>query len=481
MTTEPIPGPDAAARAELEAMAARGGQNGMRARIVLALARGEAPARVVEAMGVTYATVRAARRRFAAGGAAALATRIPVRRTAPPPEGEEALRLRSGVPDVLLAWEEAGKRRGRLPVARLAIETWARDAVALGAVAPGALFPPRRSVRKAFRTTTRVVQGAFASLARQGFARNVPGGGSHAPGQPPFAGRYLVACDTTGDPGDVGYIPSLLRAAKILEESRAARFEFLTDRTSVLETNGQERLRLLADIREQRWAGVFFRSWNDEMAALGPVRLDNVPICLFWPRNRRPASFHGTRVAKIDGPTTPAMLGPLLADCATAGCRRVAVLDHQDPRGAFRAGEVARLASERGLEIGPWHYQATQMIGETPGTRDAVRAILVAMLAPGRDWTPDGIVLMDDHWLGPLEEALDMLGARQGGTNQTRSAAPGKLFVACIGNKPALPATRLDVRFRGYDLLSTLDSFLSWCEAIHAGRKDPPPPVAATF
>ncbi len=463
----PPPAPDAAARAQLEAMSARSGQNGMRARIVLALARGETPTRIVKSLGITYATVRAARRRFATGGAAALATRLQVRHTAPPPEGEEALRLRTGVPDVLLAREAAEKRRGRLPAARLAIETWARDAVALGAVAPGALFPPRRSVQKAFRTTSAVVQGAFASLARQGFARNVPGGGSHAPDKPPFEGRYLFV-GSTSDDMRVGYMAAVRAAAARLTAARGVRFEIAD--SALLQSPSEKRTELLADMRSQRWAGVFIRTWTSEMDEFGPVRLDNVPICLVKPRSNHHASFRGSRVSKIAGPSAAALMGPLLSVCAAAGGRRVAVLDHQGRHTGFQAGDVARLAAERGLELGPWHYQATKMIGETEGTRDAIQAIVTAMLAPGRDWTPDCVVLMDDHWLGPLEGALHTLGT-----------APESIVVACLGNRPALPATRLDVHFHGYDLEATLASFVDWCDAIHAGAPSPPPPALATF
>ena len=452
---------------ELEALAARHDHCGGRARIVLALVRGETPAQIVRRTGVTFATIRSARRRFETGGAAALLPKPPARRGAPPPDGEEALKLRSGVPDVLLALEASGGRRGRIPAARLAIETWARDAVALGAVPPGSPFPSRRSVLKAFRTTSAVVQRAFDALARQGFARSAPGGGgSRAADPPPFAGRYLFVGTSDADQMHVGYMEAACAAAARLEKARGVRFEFRSG--MALESPSAVRMECLADIRAQRWAGVFFRAWTDAMGAVGPVVIDNAPVCIVRPRGHLQCSFTGSRVAKIESWPGDSILEALLGDCAAAGGRRVAVLDHQDARGPFRAGEVARLAARHGLELGPWHYQAINMVGNTEGTRDAVRAHLTAILAPGRGWSPDCVVLMDDHWIGPLEGALDALGL----------APP---VVACLGNKPALPATRLDVRFRGLDLEATLSSFIDWCDAVHAGAASAPQPVLATF
>lgn len=464
-------------------MAARGGRSGMRARIILALAEGTAPVEIVRRFGTSFVTIRAARRRFAAGGVASLGSKSPFRRTAPPPEGAEALRLRRGVPEVLLAREAEGKTGGRTPVVRLAIETWARDSVALGAVAPGALFPSRRNLEKTFRTTSTVVQGAFDSLARQGFAHSVPGGGSRAADPPPFAGRYLLVGTTDAERLHVGYMGAAMAAAHRLEKERGIRFDFVPGR--ILETVSKERMELLADIRAQRWAGVFMRTWTDEMARVGAAKIDNVPVCMPFHGMRRPLSFKGTRVAKIQNLDAGGILDRLLADCAGAGCRRVAVLDHQDRVLGFREAEISRRAAKHGLELGPWHYQAIRMVGETEGTHDAVRAVLMAMLAPGRDWNPDCILLMDDHWIEPLEEALEALEARGvpylRQTERAKDGAASPIFVGCVGNKPALPPTRLDATFHGYDMEATLAGFIDWCDAIHAGVQDPPPPVIASF
>ena len=69
--------------AVLAALARSGGRAGRRARIVLALARGETPSGIVLKTGATYATIRAARRRFEESGASALAPRANASPTTP--------------------------------------------------------------------------------------------------------------------------------------------------------------------------------------------------------------------------------------------------------------------------------------------------------------------------------------------------------------------------------------------------------------
>ena len=478
----------AADRAALGALAARGGTSGRRARIVLSLESGVPPVRIRRELGVTYATIRAARARWREGGAAALAAR----KAAKPPKesvaADRALRLRPGIPDILREEAVARRRRGRVPAERLAVETWARDAVALGLVAPGRPFPPMRRVRDAFRVSLTIVRDAFASLARQGFAAGAARKGTVAADPAPFAGRYLFVERESRGNDRLGYRGASHAAAERLAAARGVRFDFTNGDDGVLERRTPGRASLLAEIRRQRWAGVFVREWNEHMELAGAVRIDDVPVCVPHLLGHRPRSLAGTHVAKPVTPSPASLMERLVADCAAAGRCRLAVVDQRYfPDDGFRRKQVAGLARRHGMELGPWHYQELSVTGETPGERGVVRAALAGMLAPGRDWTPDCIVLMDDHWLGPLEEVLDALGRGAGGSRRGPSAdgssggiAP-PLVVGCIGNKPALPETRIPVLFHGYDLEATLVSFLDWCDAIHSGRRGAPPPRMATF
>ena len=447
---------------------------------MLALVRGEPPSRIRRETGAAYATIRSARVRYREGGVEALAAhRPPKGKKARDKAGERALRLRPALPAILLEQAALERRRGRVPAARLAIETWGRDAVALGAVAPGSAFPTMRRAGEAFRATLPVVRAAFATLERQGFSKGVGRERTVAANPPPFAGRYLFVNWETPDNDRVGYMESVRAVAARIAAERGAVFEFAGG-DGAFERRSPRRTALFAAMREQRWAGVYFREWTQRMELAGEVRIDNVPVCIPYLAGMRPRSFKGSHVVKPVTPSPDFLLEQLVEDCARAGCRRLAVVDRQYNRRDDNREEFVRcLAARHGLQVGPWHYQELLLAGETPGDRATIRAALKALLAPGREWNPDCIVLMDDHWLAPLEEALD--ATRRATVRQAAGSSVRRLYVACLGNRPTLPATRLPVSFRGYDIGATLDSFVAWCEAIHAGAKDPPRPVLATF
>ena len=366
-------------------------------------------------------------------------------------------------------------RTGPDAVVRRRICTFVRDQIALGKWAPGVRLPDRLWFRRRFHCTFTATQAAFDQLRREGFVQSRTRSGTIAADPPPFAGRYLILCRNISGERDIGDIAALKAAAKILETERDISFEF-RDGGKELETTPEARAAILAELRAQRWAGAFLQPWSQIMADIGPVRLNNVPVCYQAGRIGVGArGFTGSHTARLFNPlvTSPTedALERLLAICSNAGRHRVAIFDHQTEQGAFPIERAMAATRRHGLELGPVHYQALRLVGRRRGTRDAVCAILRAVLAPGREWQPDCIVLMDDHWIDPLEEVLFEQGAK---------AARG-YFVACIGNAPLLPASRLDVHFAGLDHLATLRSFLDWCDAIHAGEKSPPPPCIATF
>lgn len=366
-------------------------------------------------------------------------------------------------------------RTGPDAAVRRRICTFVRDQIALGKWTPGVRLPDRLWFRRRFHCTFTATQAAFDQLRREGFVQCRTRTGTVAADPPPFAGRYLILCRDISDERKIGPIVALKAAAKQLEAEKGITMEF-RDGLKALETTPEARAALLAELRAQRWAGAFLHPWSQIMADIGPVKINNVPVCYQAGRIGIGArGFTGSRTARL---LIPQMATPtetaferLLAMCAAAGRRRVAIFDHQTEHGPFPIERALAATRRYGLELGPVHFQALRLVGRRRGTRDAVCAILRAVLAPGREWQPDCIVLMDDHWIDPLEEVLFEQGAK---------AARG-YFVACIGNAPLLPASRLDVHFAGLDHLATLRSFLDWCDAIHAGEKSPPPPSIATF
>lgn len=382
----------------------------------------------------------------------------------------------------------AGKT-GPDPALRRRICTFVRDGIALGRWRPGERLPDRTWFMRRFHCTPTATQAAFAQLVREGFVWSRARAGTFVSDPPPFAGRYLYIGNAPESELPIGDGFAIRESIRILESERGIHFDYVP-KISTLEAEPPARTTLLADIRAHRWAGVFLQTWSDEALAKGKVRLDTVPICL---NAGLPGSvargFTGSLVKRIhqEGLSADplARLDGLLDDCAAAGGRHVAIFAHQNDKMPFLADAAARKARERGLELGPFHYQALQMIGRQDGTRGAIRAFMLAMLHAWRDWEPDCVILMDDHFLPPFEDALrefTIKGAKcKAKGDEKTDAGRRRPFVACIGNKPTLPETRLDVRFRGFDHLETLRSFLDWCEAIHAGAKAPPRPVLATF
>lgn len=446
-----------------------------RAAIVLALLDGASPVEIATGTGVSYATIRSVRAKFAAGGPDALRTKPPRKRS----DAELPLlpkRLRAAVPEQIRNAARDRHARGRLPLVRMAIETWIRDAIATGRVRPGGALPSRRDFRRAFDTTLGVVQRAFATLERQGFVRSRRGGSTDAAPHPPFADRYLYLGMPDGDENGVGILHAVKAAAAAIERSRGVRFEFPGGEGRSLNVDSPWRRDLFAQMRSHRWAGVMFQNWTDEMAAAGKVRMDGVPVCIPGEPGVSARGFTGSMVVRLGAARDAAgrivePLDDVFSDCAAAGCRRVAFLNHQNRKKPFRRDHVAGIAARFGLQIGPWHYQEIRMVGDVPGERDAIAAVLAAMLAPGRGWEPDAVVLMDDHWLRPLELVLAGFG---GGRMRA-------MFVSCLANRPALPKSPLNVRFRGVDHERTLLSFVDWCEALRRGAPDPRPPAMVRF
>ena len=163
-----------------------------------------------------------------------------------------------------------------------------------------------------------------------------------------------------------------------------------------------------------------------------------------------------------------------------SGAGRVAVFqeflaDRETPVAALsRLGDdeeasIRALADRMGIRLGTHGYQTGWI---DPGGILQARRLLRLALSPRASDLPEAVVLLDDNFVPALEGALR---ANFGPSGATR------FFVASCGNLPALPKTSLRVSFCGLDLERTLDSFVVWAEAIHAGVRDPERPRLFAF
>ena len=458
-----------AERAALARLASGTTRIAYRAKGVLLLADGLSKAAVARRLVVGEGAVRAWQRRWLAGGGLdALRHRSKKRKTS-----RQANQLRPVIPDLpartpateaeLLRGATTG--RGRPLSTRIAIEAWVRDAAALGLIAPGARLPNQTWFAKRFHAASHTVATAFTSLARQGFVNNRRRIGSFLSRPLPFEKRYLLLLSTRGQ----GLDNALKAAATEQERRRGVRWD-------IIEATPQAEKKRMATIKAaiaaQRWAGLFLRtSPSTHLPGWEFLGLDRVPISGMV----LATDFLGERVIPLrsyshDSPEgTKRIADTVFAAIRAAGRSRILVFDSVSGFAMTErfGGLVRRLARDFGLEIPESCYQILNILQQEQN-----EGIFSAALRVAAEENIDAVAILQDNFASPV---CDALVARFGEERASR------LFLAAFGNRPAIPETRLPVTWHGFDLSATLDSFVDWCDAIHAGEKAPPPPVLATF
>ena len=467
--------PSPADRAGLERMAKGKNRAALRARAVLALADGESLAGIARKLSVSRNLVRAAARRFREGGADALLDRAEAAGRIP--------RLEISIPTEL-AGKGPNAGPGRPAHTRLRIETWVRDCTALGLFKPGARLPERTWFRDRFKTSLGAVQSAFDSLAAQGFVRSIPGKGSFVSPRLPFEDRYLLILMSLGEEIE-GVDAALLAAARRQEKRLGVRWD--VEQTLVhVKPHYAEQIEAIAS---QRYAGVCIRAAIPKHGNRGgPARyatLDHVPICSCLGSHPVDYGSHACHMA-IPGPETTERL---FAACRAAGRRRPLVVDYTLQAAPARRDTTLRAAATAGLEVDPRRY--VQCTFSSP---EQTRLILdLALSHPAAEGIDSAVCLMD-NLCEPLCEALrehfDALGdgtpwghglpARGSGSVTGRQPVPpGKRHDIAVFSAGSFPVTQkpcLPVEWHGEDWDATLDGFVAWCRAIHAGGPVPPPP-----
>lgn len=441
----------AADKAALERMA-RGGESraALRAKAVLALAAGESAAGAARKIGITEKTVRAARDRFLADGVDGLRVRS---------SGGEcnAPHFDAGVPDALKRWREPG-RTGPIPLARLKIETWVRDCAALGLLRPDARLPERAWFRERFGASAHVVQSAFDALAAQGFVRTVPRGATFLARTMPFAGRFLLVLEAKN-----GICFNLEKAAHETERIRPGISWKTVWRSHA--TPAAEIGALARDIAMQRYCGVFMRFAHSSTPtwAPGPAQLASIPDVPMAVDK----IYRGTLVSPMVrelGLSHDETLDESFAAMARVGRRRILVVSFG--LGDKEEDATRKAAARNGVEIPDGGYISFVTEETDPNVRRTL-GLLLRVFRPG---DTDAILVRRDDHLKPLAAAL---------RDQWGETAARRIPVVVWSAGRLLPDEGLDVEWRGYDLVATLLSFIDWCEAIRAGEKYPPDPVAA--
>jgi DNA-binding transcriptional regulator YhcF (GntR family) len=436
-----------------------------RAKGVLLLADGLSKAAVARKLRVGESAVRQWERRWLAGGGTD-SLRRRGRKRAPEQDGEAAVPdLPTRIPATelaLLRREPTG--RGRPVSARIAIEAWVRDAAALGLVAPGARLPDQMWFVKCFRAASHTVADAFSALAKQGFVRNRRRIGSFVASPLPFDKRYLLLLTQN----DEGLDLALASAAREQEGRLGVQWDVVRGGHSrdILGLSDFQR-----DVASQRWAGVFLRtSPSTDLPGWEFLHLDRTPVS----GDLYDLPFHGKHVVPLEnawhgsGKWKRHFTETVFRTIRDAGGRRVLVFDNVgDDSPGGREEAMGTTAASFGLALPESCYQLL-----AARQKEQIATILSAVLRVARLERIDAVAVLQDNFAAPV---CDALVARFG------AEAASRLFIAAIGNRPALPRCALPVAWHGHDYSVTLDSFVEWCDAIHAGEKTPPAPVLAMF
>lgn len=367
--------------------------------------------------------------------------------------------------DAVRAADRTGAR-GPEPKKRMRLVDWVRNGVAEGRLRPGSELPDRSWFQKRFGATRATVQLAFDQLAREGFTRAVRHLGTFVADPPPFAGRYLLALSGTAEaPSDDMIGRALREAAARVGARRGVRFETVCTLDEGPESPRYEEL--LSDLSRQRWAGAFLRALSSNRGLRTIANVDHVPVAGLYEDDPRAGGSLSCALSPPAAASPLAGCRRLFEKCRRAGARSVLVLSAGSAAGEEAA--VRALAERVGLKMGPDAYQTAWI--DPPGLRQARRLLRLA-LSPRSAWLPDAVALLDDNFVAPLEAALR---ANFG------MLAPDRFFVAASGNLPSLPQSSIPVSFCGLDLEKTIDSFVVWAEAVHAGVRDPERPRLFAF
>ena len=356
--------------------------------------------------------------------------------------------------------------RGPEPKKRIRLVDWVRNGVAEGRLKPGSALPDRNWFERKFGATRATVQLAFDQLAREGFTVAARRRGTFVAERPPFAGRYLLALSGNREnPSDDMIGRALREAADRVGARRGVRFEAMP----VLDEgpDSEDYDRLLSDLQRQRWAGAFLRALSSNRGLRTIANVDHVPVSGIFADDPRGG---GSLSCPLSAPAAAGLSAPcrrMFEKCLAAGCRSALVLSNavgDDEEASIRA-----LADRMGIRLGTHGYQTGWI---DPGGILQARRLLRLALSPRSSDLPEAVVLLDDNFVPALESALRSNFGPSGAT---------RFFVASCGNLPALPKTSLRVSFCGLDLERTLDSFVVWAEAIHAGVRDPERPRLFAF
>ncbi len=318
---------------------------------------------------------------------------------------------------------------------------------------PGAKLPTRVELEKEFQVTTVTLQQAFDVLKRNGFVVSKGRWGTYVADDPPCYNTYALAFPT--HPGDdhswSRFYWALTQGASALARENNCTINTCYDIDPPADSEPCRQLQ--ADIHSGRLAGIIFANVPFPLAGTPIVADDGVPRVAVMSN-----LFSGHPHIGAVYPDNRSFINRAARRLAERGCGRVAVITgHRF--GDAPLTELLETAPNYGLTIKPQWIQ-----GNNPHDPQWVIHTLMLLMQGPAESRPDGLIVMDDHFVPHIETGVAHCGL----------AVPDDLSIVALANFPAdhecsMPILRLG--FASHEILSICVEQLS---AQREGRKTEP-------
>ncbi|OPZ23191.1 MAG: transcriptional regulator PdhR [Lentisphaerae bacterium ADurb.BinA184] len=321
-----------------------------------------------------------------------------------------------------------------------------RSRIRSGRLAPGTRLPPRRELQRLFKVSGVTVDRAVRRLIADGFVRARDRSGTFVAPTPPHLSRYGLVISQSFQSR---FVQSLLSEGKRMEEQGPRQFPaYFQVRPG--EASGDS-ARLLADLREERLAGLIFLS--------NPLYLDSLPCVSGFPDVPKVAIVGSTGNPAITAihPDGEALTRLALDYFRKAGRRRLAAVTISQVDVAW-ADRLAELAAAHGIELRPaW------ALGLDVGAATWHRRAPALLFQGNGRFRPDALLVADDNLVEHVTLGLRDLGLR----------VPEDVEVVAHANFPLRPPAAVPVRWMGFEADRILQACTETLERQREGKAVP--------
>ena len=323
-----------------------------------------------------------------------------------------------------------------------------------GAFGPGHRLPSRIEIERQFGASTVTVQRALETLKRDGFVIASRGDGTYVSAHPPHLSRIAVVFPSAPDRKDWSRFWAVFsREATALQDDSTFQLPLYYGVDE--HHDSEDYLRLVADVRAHRVAGLIFAS--------PPFLYHDTPL-LSEPNLPR-VSFSGLANTNIPAIAIQSwsLIERALDRFRAQGRKRVAFI--MAPSTTYTDPQLLEAARARGLQTYPRFCHRVHR--SLPAT---ARGIAQLMFHRGQNEIPDALLIGDDN----LVEQVTL------GVADARAGAQVSIVAHC--NFPHPPDAATPTTYLGFDARQILALCLQSLQMQRDGQRPPPlTRVAAQF